>query len=231
MQQTSLKHSTESTMQQASESSLERDKPKSMSKLRLTSVLLAFLLVVVWLFRPETEPVRQEPLPVLASLPEFSLTGQDGNEVTLKDMRGFVWIADFIFTTCAGPCPELTLRMHSLQRSLAGGNKAVKLVSVTTDPNYDTPAVLTRYARRNHADPDMWLFLTGSDEKAMHELIRTGFLQTVIPASHDEPIIHSTYFVLVDAVGRIRAFYDGLDAESKAVILRDVESLLHESQE
>ena len=134
----------------------------------------AFLLVVVWLFRPETEPVRQEPLPVLASLPEFSLTGQDGNDVTLKDMRGFVWIADFIFTTCAGPCPELTLRMHSLQRSLAGGNKAVKLVSVTTDPNYDTPAVLTRYARRNHADTDMWMFLTGSDEKAIHELIRTG---------------------------------------------------------
>ena len=95
-------------------------------------------------------------LPVLAPVPDFSLTGQNGQAVSRTDLRGLVWVADFVFTSCTGPCPELTLRMRSLQKSLRKAGPGVKLVSFSLDPETDTPAVLTRYAERYHADPDRW---------------------------------------------------------------------------
>lgn len=168
------------------------------------------------------------PLPKVAAVPGFSLTERTGRGVTLEDLRGHVWIADFIFTTCAGPCPELSLRMRSLQKDVARYGGDVKLVSFSVDPTYDQPPVLSAYAKRYGADPSLWWFLTCDDEPAMHELITAGFLQGLSPAKGGAPIIHSTRFVLVDRQGYIRAWYDGLEASSKPRILRDVERLLSE---
>lgn len=169
------------------------------------------------------------PLPVLASAPQFSLSERGHRTVTLGDLGGYVWVADFIFTRCAGPCPELTLRMRSLQNALLERQKEVKLVSFTLDPEYDTPRVLEAYADKNHADRDLWWFLTGDDGGAIHKLVQEGFLQTVVPGSGGNPIIHSTYFVLVDRQGQIRGFYEGLDPATKARLLGDIEVLLAES--
>ncbi len=189
------------------------------------------LMILVHLSRPSSSAVgdaASAPLPVVGQVPDFSLTERNNETVTRDDLRGFVWVADFIFTSCAGPCPELTLRMRSLQESLRGEYTNVKLVTFTLDASYDTPKVLRRYAERNHADRDLWWFLTGDDESAIRTLVTDGFLQTVVPASEDNPIIHSTYFVLVDRAGLIRGFYDGLDAASKPRILGDIETLLRE---
>lgn len=175
-------------------------------------------------------PEPSSRLAVLGSAPSFSLTERSGRTVTAKDLRGSVWIADFIFTTCAGPCPELTLRMRSLQEALKRNRSRARLVTFTVDPSYDTPDVLRAYAEHYGAHADLWWFLTTQDEPAMHTLIEKGFLQTVIPADHDGPIIHSTYLVLVDRRGRIRGFYNGLDPASNARIMRDVESLLREPE-
>ncbi len=161
-------------------------------------------------------------------LPEFALIRADGKTVSKADFIGTVWVADFIFTTCAGPCPELTLRMRSLQKGLEQFGSDAKSVSFTVDPAHDKPAVLRAYAKRFDADPSRWWFLTSNDEAAMHELVTAGFLQALSPSRGGSAIIHSTRFVLVDKAGRIRGWYDGLQAASKAAILRAVETLLRE---
>ena len=168
------------------------------------------------------------PLNRVARVPAFSLTERDGQTVTLEDFAGKVWLADFIFTSCSGPCPVLSLRMRSLQGDIAAFGGSVKLVSFSIDPTFDQPPVLRRYADRHHADPNLWWFLTCNDEAAMHTLVREGFLQAVSPAQGGGTIIHSTQFVLIDREGYIRGWYDGTKAASKPLILRDIQRLLAE---
>lgn len=167
-------------------------------------------------------------LPVLATVPDFLLDSHTGQTVGLTDLLGHVWVADFIFTTCAGPCPMLTLRMRSLQSALIKSKRDVKLISISVDPETDRPGVLKRYATKNQADPNYWWFLTGDSEAEVHELIQKGFLQAITPSAQDRPIIHSTRFMLIDAQGRIRAYYDGLDPGTKKRILQDIDVLLGE---
>ncbi len=170
-----------------------------------------------------------EPLPVYAELPEFSLVGHDGRTVTLGDLADEPWIADFIFTRCAGICPFMTRQMSRLAGEVP---KGVKLISFTADPEHDTPEVLAAYAER-HGAPESWYFLTGPGD-AVRSLSRDGFLLGLEPASGEgpeaeaEPIIHSNRFVLVDGAGRIRGYYDGLDENDMQRLLAELETLLGE---
>ena len=168
------------------------------------------------------------PLPIIHSIPDFSLVERSGRAVTRDDLLGRVWIADFIFTSCTGPCPALTRRMAELQSALRKHSGDVRLVSFSVDPTYDTPAVLTRYAERFNADPDAWWFLTTNDEAAMHRLVREGFLSIVEPGADAGATLHSISLILVDRQGRIRGRYDGDDAGVKPVLIADVERLLLE---
>jgi protein SCO1 len=168
------------------------------------------------------------PLPVIAPVPEFSLTERGGRTVSRADLLGKVWVADFIFSNCAGPCPQLTLRMRGLQNALLPDWKDVRLVSISLDPAADRPDVLAKYAEKNGADAQRWWFLTGDDEAAVHALVQKGFLQAVARAAPDTAIVHSTYFVVVDRQGRMRAVHQGLAADSKEAILSDIATLLAE---
>lgn len=166
----------------------------------------------------------------------FTLTERSGRTVTLEDLSGSWWIADFIFTRCTGICPILTTRMASLGRRLpelpAGEN--VRFVSFTVDPDWDTPEVLDAYARQaaaGGADLGRWLFLTGPRD-VMYRLIGESFRLNVAergdePAAEGELITHSDRFVLVDPEGRIRGYYHGTDEESVARLVQDLESLRH----
>jgi protein SCO1/2 len=199
---------------------------------RAVTATVAVVLIVaaaVWALRASSRArVSDQPLAAVAEAPEFSLRDQAGRDVSNADLAGKVWLADFIFTRCAGPCPMLTLRMKSLQLSLSDLGDEVKLVSFSIDPEFDSPAVLRRYADRFGADGDRWLFLTGIEKAAMHALVKDGFLQAVAETGDSERYVHSTRFVLVDRNGWIRAWYDGLEAESKPQILHDIERLLGE---
>ena len=202
---------------------------------RARAVRIALLIVIgtilaAWALSrlATTSDSNLAPLPVVKAVPEFSLIGRDGRMVSKADLLGHVWVADFIFTTCTGPCPELSLRMRSLQEGMRKLDGDVKLVSFSVDPEHDQPPVLRAYAKRYEADPTLWWFLTCNDESAMHELVKVGFLQPLSPGERATPIIHSTRFVLIDRAGRIRSWYDGLEAASKRLILRDVQRLLSE---
>lgn len=163
-------------------------------------------------------------IPDYSAVPEFSLTERSNRPVTRKDLDGQVWVADFIFTHCAGICPTMSSNMQKLQDRLP---KEVRLVSFTVDPYNDTPEILTEYAKRYNADPDRWLFLTG-DEQAIQNLSVGGFKLALDPTggTEAEPITHSSRFVLVDRKGHIRGYYGTEEANTLDRIVADAKKLL-----
>lgn len=149
------------------------------------------------------------------AFPEFSLTDQEGRSVAKSDLAGKVWIADFIFTRCSGICPVMTSRMYGLQDRL----KEVRLVSFTSDPAFDTPEILKGYSEIAGAEPGRWSFLTGPKEHL--EAVSVGLKFGTL----DDPGVHSGYFVLVDAQGAVRGFYDSADAERLSQLEQDAKRL------
>jgi protein SCO1/2 len=175
-----------------------------------------FLSVVFYIATIAVSGCGRTPPPPLRALPDFALTAVtvDGTSpLDLRALRGRVWVADFVYTRCAGPCPLLTANMAALQKRLP---KAVGLLSFTVDPDHDSPEVLNAYARKYGADPQRWFFVDG-DKPALTRLFRDGF-QIGVAENSEAPegqnITHSTMFVLIDADGRIRGYYDGGDAAS-----------------
>ncbi len=169
------------------------------------------------------------PLAVLAQLPAFALKDSTGANVTEATFRGKVWIADFMFTSCAEVCPILSAHMAEVQTHYAKDDR-VRLVSFSVDPGTDTPPVLAHYAGRFGADPKRWYFLTGPID-TMRTVVVDGFKLALVrveatdvaPAS----VMHGERFVVVDAVGQIRAYPDPKEA-GKVELYAAVDQLLAE---
>ncbi len=164
---------------------------------------------------------RHSELPILGSVPPFTLTAQDDAAFNSRVLDSKVWVADFIFTHCTGPCPRMTSQMSKVAKAYAG-NADVRFVSFTIDPVRDTPAVLSEYARRFHADPAQWNFLTGPVPD-LHHLSREVFMLGDIDGRTFE---HSTRFMLVDRRGRIRGAYLTSEPESIPQLTADIAVLL-----
>ena len=176
------------------------------------------------MLEPQSGAVSTQELPRLWQIPEFSLTDRTGKTVTLAQLQGFIWVADFIYTTCPGPCPMLSSRMGELQKEL-GAAAELRFVSISTDPANDTPEVLAKYAEHYHAS-DHWLFLTG-EKAAIYDLANKGFKVSVVEdkGNPEGPIVHSTKILLIDRNGTVRGAYDGLTQEGKGKLLRDIQVL------
>ena len=155
--------------------------------------------------------------------PEFILTERSNRKVTKQDLAGKVWVADFIFTHCAGACPAMSSHMRKLQDQLFAD---IRLVSFSVDPGNDTPEVLTEYANRYGADRDRWLFLTG-DPEGVQKLSVGGFKLALDPSSgtEAEPITHSSRFVLVDRSGNIRGYYGTEEPTALDHLVKDANNL------
>jgi protein SCO1 len=162
---------------------------------------------------------RRPALEVFGDIPEFRLTAQTGQPFDSNALAGKIWVADFIYTTCPGPCPRMTSQMHEVQQAVAKLGD-VRLVSFTIDPANDTPQVLAAYAKVHAASPEMWYFLTGP-VPTLQMLDRDAFKLGNI----DGTLQHSTRFVLVDRQGRIRGYYDTSDASSIPRVIADVKAL------
>jgi len=143
--------------------------------------------------------------------------------VTRQELAGKVWVADFIFTHCAGVCPAMSSNMRKLQERLF---EDVRLVSFSVDPYNDTPEVLTEYANRYGADRDRWLFLTG-DPEGIQKLSVGGFKLALDPASgtEKEPITHSSRMVLVDRNANIRGYYGTEEPKDLERLIKDANNL------
>ncbi|MGB0678241.1 MAG: SCO family protein [Polyangiales bacterium] len=173
-------------------------------------------------------PAQHEPLPRIRQLPAFTLIDQDGRSFGAGQLRGRVWVANFIFTRCPTVCPLLSRRMAQLARGFRDAPKA-RFVSISIDPEADTPAVLRRYAHSLGANTQRWHFLTGKDDK-LRRVVAQGFrLNVGQRVQHDQgagyDILHATHFVLVDAKGWIRGYYRK-DKDTLAQLQRDMRRLL-----
>lgn len=178
-------------------------------------------------------PARVPPPPVYGEVPDFSLSDQDGRMVSLADWRGQICVVDLIFTRCAGQCLLMEATLQKLQAVLPA-SPPVRLVSLTSDPAYDTPAVLKKYGGRWGAREGVWTFLTGP-KKAMQQLAVEGLKLSMTdkkPSEQDSPtdlVIHSTKLVLIDQHGRIRGYYDGETSDCIPPLLAAIQRLGREN--
>src|SRR6266700_4114982 len=108
--------------------------------------------------------IQPKPLDILGEIPQFELTAQTGQDFDSHSLDGHIWVADFIYTTCEGPCPMMSQQMHRVQASTAEFPD-VKLVSFTVDPAHDTPPVLAEYSKHFVPDYNRWFFLTGEQSR------------------------------------------------------------------
>ncbi len=185
-------------------------------------ILLGLLFLGALLFLRGMVKVRgAEALPVYGQIPDAWLIDSRAERFDLSQLRGKVWIADFVFTHCAGPCPMLSARMKILQQEFSKDPR-IALVSFSVDPERDTPEVLERYGRRFGADFNRWFFLTGDKNKIYSLLVKEFHLGVEeVPT-----LTHSTKLALVDTSARIRGYYECDDPPSLEKLIRDARQLL-----
>lgn len=173
--------------------------------------------------------VMENGLPVLVRLPGFDLVDEQGEAFSREHLEGAVSVSDFIFTTCPDACPMLTREMAKLQQQIVGNPalREVRLVSFSVDPETDTPEALREYAERYGADLERWSFVTGT-RPALMELIQGGFKLAVMENADaaGAPFLHSQKFVLADRQGRIRGYYDALEAADRRRLVQDLRRLV-----
>lgn len=158
-----------------------------------------------------------------AFVPDFSLVDQDGKAVSLADLKGSIWVVNFFFTSCPVQCPAMNMKMSAIRRALPEGANA-RLVSITVDPEHDSPEVLAEYAAAFRAKDERWMFLTG-DKESIVRLAREGFK---LPAG-ENPSEHSLRLALVDRDGRIRGYFNSTEDDSIASLQSEMRKLLAET--
>lgn len=168
------------------------------------------------------------------TIPDFQLTERSGEPFRNVDkLRGKVWVANFFFTSCPGPCLAMNGRMAEVQEAIRRKNDEVRLVSFTVYPEQDTPETLRRYAERFQARPDRWFFLTG-DKPTIYNLAHNDFMLGVTDAQTGEEklregeFIHSTKLVLVDRHGVVRGYFPSDSPEAVQRLLTAIGDVLRE---
>ncbi len=193
---------------------------------RAAGIVLIFAgPILIWLFILSFGKHKCVPLPYLGEktvtqsgdtiyhrLPSFRMTSQTGAVVTDDSLRGYIHVADFIFTRCPGICKDLSRNMAKLQEKILE-HKDIRLVSISVDPQFDTPEVLNEYAQRYGARPDKWTFISG-DSVVLRNLAVRGYMAPFAPdTGNRELITHSPLFFLVDKELHVRGFYRIIDGD------------------
>ncbi len=164
--------------------------------------------------------------PVLSRLHDFSLTNQLGRPVSLESLEGRITVVNVIFSRCPTQCRRLSAQMQRIQARMPSG---VRLVTLTADPEYDSPEVLGRYGKEYGASPEKWWFLTGAKAEVFR--VAVGDLKFAVVESGDpsakleDLFIHSADFGVLDSRGRLRFIVHGEDSDAEDQVLRSVKRL------
>lgn len=202
------------------------------------AVLILSVLAGTAFWKWQTELQREtleekrplEGLKSFGKVPEFSFVERAGRRVTLAELKGKVWIVNFIYTNCPDTCPVQSAQLRQIQDD-SKNEKDLRLVSITVDPTRDTPAVLSEYATRFSADPERWFFLTGQKEE-IYKFAQDGFRIGAAELPHEKrpesgaTHTHSPRFVLIDREAQIRGYYVSTDAEAMKRLHADLKVLL-----
>ena len=163
-------------------------------------------------------------------IPEFSFINQDGEKICRTQMDGKLTIVDFFFTSCPSICPVMSKEMERVNDIFRDESK-VQIMSISIDPEYDTPAVLKQYAEKHQAIPGKWNFLSGSKEETF-SLARCGFILPALDGNGvPDDFVHSDKFILIDELGRIRGYYSGTNREDVDLLILETKVLLHGKSE
>ena len=189
------------------------------TRIKIYIVVAVFLLATYFL----NYTGKENELPEIGMVPEFEFVNSEQETITLNNLKGKVWVADFIFTTCTMACPMMTGNMNIIHKKYKK-NDDVRLVSISVYPEYDTPEVLTKYASQYDANTSRWYFLTG-EENTVKRVIKDGFKI----GDYEDIIFHSEKFALVDKKGMIRAYYNGMKTEDMKKLKKDINILLKQN--
>ena len=204
-----------------------------------TSVAIAYVMY----FRPEDDlpiyqPSQLNPALVDPSamreenhrILDFNLVNHLGDTVTLADVQGQILVVDFFFTRCATICPLMTKNLQRIHDRL-GPDAPVQLMSHSVTPVADSVSVLSAYADKHGADPDLWWFLTG-EKSEIYTLARKSYFSCLDEGDGGfQDFVHTENIVLVDDQGRLRGFYDGTDSKAMSQLFSDLEFLLEKKKE
>lgn len=199
-------------------------------------LLLAFFVIAIagiaWFQQLRSKRVAPPP-PFISQVSAPTFTDETGTSFTISQLDGRIWVANFIFTRCGGQCPLMSVNMKKLQGWLQENEMGnVKLVSLTVDPEFDTPEVMQRYSDAFQANEGQWHFLTG-DRQTIYDWILKDFkLET--EENEGKPVadlfVHSDKFVLLDRERNIRGYYSGTDAEELEKLREAIISISHQSE-
>jgi protein SCO1/2 len=186
------------------------------------------VVIPVWSNRHATPKLDD-----IGVIPAFELTDERGQPFTEDALRGHSTIVSFIFTRCDTICPVTSMKMQKIQDKTFDAGAHVKLMSISVDPTYDTPARLADYAKRYGADPERWRFVTGPADK-IHDLVEGPFMTSMLREA-DRPggvpnIAHGGYFMLVDGNLHLRGMYSSSDIHELDRMIRDARYLARTQQ-
>ena len=184
-------------------------------------VFILFNAATFWIFLNKNPTTLN--IPKMGRVADFKLINQDNEAFGLKDLKGKIWVADFIFSTCGGICPVMSKNMAQLNRSFALLSDEVAFVSFSVNPENDTPERLKEYAKRYQANNRIWEFLTGPREEIQRLAVYSFKVGSV-----EEMAMHSAYFVLVDRRANVRGYYEGTDKKRVEQLFKDIAALLKE---
>lgn len=204
--------------------------------------LLCFFIVLgvsflAYYYKVSNESKKQSALPIIGNdqnhhISEFSFLNQDGKTITNQDIKDKIVVVEYFFATCKGICPKMNENLSKVYTAFKG-NKDVMFLSHTVDPKKDTVQALKAYSMRFDADPNQWMFLTG-DKKQLYDMARYSYLisadDDTAGISIDQDFIHDKHYVLVDNLGRVRGFYDGLQDADIKKLKGDIKTLLEEKK-
>lgn len=212
-------------------------------------IIFVFFVSLAWYLTAENLNKNERKLPILNpsdinpllvdesmqgvgtghKIRNFNLTDQQGNNVTGEELNGKIYVADFFFTACGGICPKMTKQMKRIQDAFEDEDR-VMLLSHSVTPERDSVSVMYRYAEKNGANHDKWLFLTG-EKKEIYSMARKAYFIVKEPAPGEDDgsgadFIHTENFVLIDADKRIRGYYSGIRPTSVDSLINDIRLLL-----
>lgn len=164
-------------------------------------------------------------LPIIAHVPEFSLTSENNEPFGSNNLKGKIYLANFVFSSCPTVCPKMLKELQKIQKRMAGTKSKTSIVTFTVDPENDTPEVLFKLARAHDANPYAWTFLTSQNKDELMKLYKEGF-KVGVETTNLMEIAHSEKIVLVDDMNRIRGYY-AMDENSINQLMIDVGLLIN----
>lgn len=157
---------------------------------------------------------------------DFKVTNQDNKPFGMENLKGKIWLSDFVYTSCTDVCPPMTANMLKLQNRLkAEGLTNVELVSFSVDPTVDSPEKLRAFAKQYRADMKNWVFLTGYSQKFIENFALKNYKTFVKKPVEGDQVIHGTDFYLIGSDGKIKKYYNGFSKTPFDQIIKDIKAL------